>query len=51
MKTTLIKAFINDIVNKDYKKANETLSSVVETQLSSRVKNALAQKKQTEKDK
>jgi len=51
MKNQLIKTFINDIANKDYKKAHNSLSSVVEMQLASRVKIALAQKKQTEKDK
>lgn len=51
MKNQLIKTFINDIVNKDYKKASDSLSSVVEAQLSSRVKMALTQKKQTQKDK
>jgi hypothetical protein len=51
MKTELIKTFISDIVNKDYKKASDSLSSVVEAQLAQRVKTALSQKKQTEKDK
>lgn len=51
MKNELIKNFISNIVNKDYKKANDTLSSVVEAQLSERIKNVVSPKKQTEKDK